>query len=70
MVSAIIVNLIIRSIAVMFFGVPATSRYLQASYIIGRTIIFLLLALLAFVLVSRFARQPIQSYCQPFGIDP
>ncbi|HLI87437.1 MAG TPA: DUF6069 family protein [Ktedonobacteraceae bacterium] len=61
-VSAIIVNLIIRSIAVALFGVPAAFQYMQASYIIGGTIVYLLLALLAFVLVSRFARRPIRFY--------
>jgi len=61
-VSTIIVNLIIRTIAVSSFGVPETFQYLQASYIIGSTIVFVLMALLAFVLVNRFARRPIQFY--------
>lgn len=61
-VAATIANLIIRTIAVSIFGVPATFQYLQAPYVIGSTIIFLLLALLAFVLVNRFARRPIQFY--------
>ena len=61
-VCAAIANLIIRTIVVSIFGVPETFQYLQASYIIGGTIIFLLLALLAFVLVNRFARRPIHTY--------
>ncbi len=61
-VAAVIVNLIIRTIAVSIRGVPATFQYLQESYVIGGTIIFLLLALLAFVLVNRFAQRPIQFY--------
>ncbi|HEY7418598.1 MAG TPA: DUF6069 family protein [Ktedonobacteraceae bacterium] len=57
-----IVNLIIRTIAVSIFGVSATFQYLQASQVIGGTIVFLLMALLAFVLVNRFARRPIRFY--------
>ena len=61
-VSTVIVNLIIRSIAVSSFGVPETFQYVQAPYVIGSTIVFVLVALLAFVLVNRFARRPIQFY--------
>ena len=61
-VATAIANLIIRTIAVSIFGVPETFQYLQASYVIGSTIIFLLVALLAFVLVNPFARRPIQFY--------
>lgn len=59
---AVIANLIIRVVAVTFLGVPGTFQYLQASYIISSTIIYLLMALFAFVLVSRFARRPIRFY--------
>lgn len=59
---AVIANLIIRTIAVAFFGVPESFQYLQAATIIGSTIVYLLLALLVFVLVSRFARRPIRIY--------
>ena len=45
-----------------FSGIPETFQYLQASYIIGSTIVFVLLALLVFVLVNRFARHPIEFY--------
>ncbi len=61
-VSTALANLIIRTIAVSIFGVPETFQYLQAPYVIGSTIVFLLVALLAFVLVNRFARRPIQFY--------
>ena len=61
-VSTVIVNLIIRSIAVSSFGVPETFQYLQAPYVIGSTIVFVLVALFVFVLVNRFARRPIQFY--------
>ena len=53
-VSTVIVNLIIRSIAVSSFGVPETFQYVQAPYVICSTIVF--------VLVNRFARRPIQFY--------
>lgn len=59
---AVIANLMIRTIAVTFFGIPETFQYLQASYVIGSTIVFLLIALLAFVGVSHFARRPIRFY--------
>ena len=61
-VSTLIVNLIIRTIAVSSFGVSETFQYVQAPYIIGSTIVYVLLALLAFVLVNRFAQRPIQFY--------
>ncbi len=61
-VSTSIANLIIRTIAVSIFGVPETFQYMQAPYVIGSTIIFLLMAMLAFVLVNRFARGPIRFY--------
>jgi hypothetical protein len=60
--STVIVNLIIRTIAVSTFGVPETFQYLQAPSVIGSTIVFVLVALLAFVLVIRIARRPIQFY--------
>jgi hypothetical protein len=61
-ISAVLANSIIRTIAVAFFGVPGTFQYFQVAYIIGSTIVYLLLALLAFVLVSRFARRPLRFY--------
>ncbi|HZO71586.1 MAG TPA: DUF6069 family protein [Ktedonobacteraceae bacterium] len=61
-VSTVIVNLVIRSIAVSVFGVPEAFQYLQAPSVIGGTIVFLLAALLALVLVNRFAQRPIRFY--------
>ncbi|GCE50783.1 hypothetical protein EI42_02403 [Thermosporothrix hazakensis] len=61
-VCAIIANLIIRTIATAFLGVPETFQYFQSTTIIGSTITYLLLALLAFVLVCRFARRPFHFY--------
>lgn len=61
-VSTVIVNLIIRSIAVSVFGVSGAFQYLQAPSVIGGTIVFLLAALLVLVLVNRFARRPIRFY--------
>jgi hypothetical protein len=42
-VVAALVNLVIRTIAVAFFGVSDGFTYLQASFVIGSTLIFLLL---------------------------
>ena len=61
-VVAALVNLVIHSVAVAFFGVPDGFTYFQAPFVIGSTIVFLLLALLAFVLVGRFARRPVWFY--------
>ena len=61
-VSTIIANLIVRTLAIAFFAVSGTFQYFQAAYIIGSSIIYLLLALIAFALVSRFARRPIRVY--------
>jgi Family of unknown function (DUF6069) len=61
-VSAALANSLIRTIAVAFFGVSGTFRYFQPAYVTGSTIIYLLLALLAFVVVSRFARRPLRFY--------
>lgn len=59
---AALINLLIRTIAVAFFGVPDGFTYLQAPFVIGSTVVFLLLALVAFVLVGRFARRPVRFY--------
>lgn len=61
-VVAAVVNIALRAIAVSFFGVPDGFVYFQPSYVIGSTIVYLLLALLAFVLVGRFAQHPVQFY--------
>src|SRR5579859_4817085 len=61
-IATIIANLIVRTISVTFLGVPETFQYLQVTTVVGSTVIYLLMALLAFVLVSRFAQRPIQFY--------
>lgn len=61
-VVAALVNLVIRSIAVAFFGVSDGFTYLQAPFVIGSTVVFLGLALVAIILVSRFARRPVRFY--------
>src|SRR5438105_15114300 len=59
---AVLVNLVIRTIAVAFFGVPDGFTYLQAPFVIGSTVVFLLLALLAFVLVGRVSSHPVRIF--------
>lgn len=61
-IAASLVNLVIRTIAVAFFGVPDSFTYLQAPFVVGSTVVFLLLALAAFVLAARFARSPVRFY--------
>jgi hypothetical protein len=61
-VVAALVNLLIRTIAVAFFGVADGFTYLQAPFVIGSTVVFLVLALAAFILVGRFTRHPVQFY--------
>jgi len=55
-VATTIVNLIIRTIAVASFGVAETFQSLQAGSVIGSSIVFVLLALLALWLVNRFTK--------------
>jgi hypothetical protein len=55
-------NVIIRIVAVTVFGIPEAFQYLQVSSVVSSTIVFMLMALLAFVLVGRFARRPIRFY--------
>jgi hypothetical protein len=59
---AAIANLLVRTVAVAFFGVPDGFMYFQAPSVIGSTVFYLLLALLAFFLVGRFARHPVRFY--------
>ena len=61
-VVAATVNMVLRGIAVNFFDVSDGFMYFQPSYVIGGTVIYLLLALLAFVLVGRFAQHPASVY--------
>lgn len=62
LIVAALVNSLIRTLAVAFLGVPETFANLQLPSVIGSTVFFVLLALLAFALLSRFARRPIQFY--------
>ena len=59
---AVLLNLVLRTLAVAFFGVSAGFTYLQAPFVIGSTVVFLVLALVAFLLVGRFARRPVRFY--------
>ncbi len=61
-VAASVVNMALRAVAVNFFGVSDGFLYFQPSYVIGGTVVYLLLALLAFVLVGRVARHPVSVY--------
>src|SRR5260370_36521848 len=62
LIVAVLVNLLVRTIAVVFFGVPDGFPSLRAPFVIGSTLIYLLLAFLALVLVGRFARRPVRIY--------
>jgi hypothetical protein len=59
---AALVNMLIRTIAVTSFSVHAGFTYLQAPFVVGSTVVFLLLALVAFILVGRFVRRPVRFY--------
>jgi len=61
-VVVVLLNLVVRTLAINFFGVAASFLYLQIPVVIGSTVSFLLLALLAFVLVGRFSRQPVRNF--------
>ena|SRR5579859_1968487 len=61
-VLAVVVNLVVRSCAVSFFGVSASFPYLQMPVIVITTVVFLLLAILAFVLVGRVSNHPVWSF--------
>jgi Family of unknown function (DUF6069) len=58
----ILADLLVRTIAVAFFGVPDSFVYLQAPFLIGSIAFFGVLATLAFALVARFARRPVRFY--------
>lgn len=59
---AALINLLIRTIGVAFFRIPDGFTYMQAPFVIGSTIIYLVLALLVFVLVGYKASHPIRLY--------
>jgi len=62
LLGCLVVNILIRTIAVTFFGVSAAFAPLQLPTIIGSTIIYLLLAIAAFLLVSRMSSHPARVY--------
>src|SRR5690349_16970873 len=62
LVVTVLVNLVIRSTAVAFLSVPDGFTYVQAPFVIGSTVVFLVLALLAFILVGRKASRPVGFY--------
>ncbi len=57
-----LVNLVVRTLAVSFFGVASSFVYLQTPVVIGSTVVFLMLALLAFVLVGRVSHHPVRIF--------
>ena len=57
-----LVNLVVRLLAVSFFGVASSFVYLQVPIVIGSTVVFLVLALLAFVLVGRVSSHPVRTF--------
>jgi len=57
-----LVNLMVRTLAVSFFGVASSFVYLQTPFVIGSTVVFLALALLAFVLAGRLSSQPVRVF--------
>jgi hypothetical protein len=61
-VLAVLVNLVVRLIAVSFFGVSSSFPYLQDPVIMITTVVFLVLALLVFVLVDRVSSHPVRSF--------
>jgi hypothetical protein len=61
-VLAVLVNLVVRLLAVSFFGVSSSFLYLQIPVVSITTVVFLLLALLAFVLVGRVSNHPVRTF--------
>jgi len=61
-VLVVLVNLVVRSFAVSFFGVSSSFPYLQAPVIIITTVVFLVLAILVFVLIGRVSSHPVRSF--------
>jgi hypothetical protein len=59
---AVLVNLVVRSFGVSFFGVSSSFPYLQAPVITITTVVFLVLALLVFVLVGRVSSHPVRNF--------
>ena len=67
-VLAVLVNLVVRSFAISFFGVSSSFPYVQAPVIMITTVVFLVLALLIFVLVDRVSNHPVRNFWIVGGI--
>jgi hypothetical protein len=67
-VLAVLVNLVVRLLAVSIFGVASSFLYLQVPVVTITTIVFLLLALLAFVMVGRASRHPVRMFWIVAGV--
>jgi Family of unknown function (DUF6069) len=67
-VIAVLVNLVVRLLAVSFFGVASSFLYLQLPVVTITTVVFLMLALLAFVLVGRASRHPARIFWIVAGV--
>jgi len=61
-VLAALANLMIRFLGVAFFGVPSTFPLLQPALVIASTVVFLLLAMVAFIVIGHLSRHPIRVY--------
>jgi Family of unknown function (DUF6069) len=59
---AVLADLLVRTVAIAFFGVPEGFVSLQAPFLIGSIAFFGVLATLVFALVARFARRPVRLY--------
>jgi len=59
---AVLADLLVRTVAIAFFGVPEGFVYLQAPFLIGSIAFFGVLATLVFALVARFAHRPVRLY--------
>lgn len=60
--ACVVVNIIVRAVAVTFFGVSASFQPLQPPTIIVSTVVYLLLAIVALLLVSRVSEHPGRAY--------
>jgi hypothetical protein len=67
-VLAALVNLVVRLLAVSFFGVASSFLYLQIPVVTITTVVFLMVALLAFVLVGRVSRHPVRIFWIVAGV--
>ena len=67
-VLVVLVNLVVHSFAISFFGVSSSFPYVQAPVIMITTVVFLGLALLIFVLVDRVSNHPVRNFWIVGGI--